>query len=144
MPVTTVSWRQTLAAVIATVLALGVLVLVARSDGLPAVEAASSRATRWFVHQPTGRVVLVDGYGGRALASLEAAPPGNRLLVAESGNQVYALDDTTAVKPSFTPDLTGDYLLRLVVTDSRGAKSDPDEVLVSTYNTAPVADAGED
>ena len=67
-----------------------------RSDGLPAVDAASARATGWFVHQPTGRVVLVDGYGGRALASLDTGFPGEQLSVAEGGLGAYLLNDTTA------------------------------------------------
>ena len=48
------------------------------------------------MHQPTGRVVLVDGYGGRALASLEAGSPGEQLSVAEGGPGAFVLNDTTA------------------------------------------------
>jgi hypothetical protein len=40
--------------------------------------------------------------------------------------------------------MLGDYIIELVVTDSLGAQSAADEVLISTYNTAPVADAGSD
>ncbi len=77
MTLSTVTWRQAVAAIAATVLTLFAVIVVVRSDGLPAVDAASARATGWFVHQPTGRVVLVDGYGGRALASLEAGLRAN-------------------------------------------------------------------
>jgi len=42
------------------------------------------------------------------------------------------------------PDMLGDYTIELVVTDSQGAQSEPDSVLISTYNTPPVADAGTD
>ncbi len=76
----TVTWRQAVAAVVAVGLALAGLVIVLRSDGLPAVNAASSRATRWVVHEPTGRVVLVDGFGGRALASLELDAVGDGVV----------------------------------------------------------------
>ena len=79
----TVTWRQAVAAIVATVLGLVALVIVVSSDGLPAVDATSSRAVRWFVHQPTGRVVLADGFGGRALASLEVETTGGELTVAE-------------------------------------------------------------
>jgi hypothetical protein len=92
----TVTWRQTVAAVAATVLALFAVIVVVRADGLPAVDAASGRATNWFVHQPTGRVVLVDGYGGRALASLDTGVPGERLRVAEGGPGAFLLNDATA------------------------------------------------
>jgi hypothetical protein len=78
------------------VFCLVALVVVLRSDGLPAVDAASSRATRWFVHQPSGRVVLADGYGGRALASLLVGSPGDELSVAEGPNGAFVLSDETA------------------------------------------------
>ena len=102
----TVTWRQAIASVVAVGLALTGLVLVLRSDGLPAVNAASSRATRWVVHEPSGRVVLVDGFGGRALASLNLDAPGDQLFVAEGPGQTYVLDDTTAeVRTIDTADL---------------------------------------
>lgn len=92
----TVSWRKTISAIALTVTAILAITVVVRSDGLPAVDAASARATRWFVHQPTGRVVLVDGYGGRALAGLDAGVPGDRISVAEGGAGAYILNDTSA------------------------------------------------
>ena len=76
MTLSTVSWRQAVAAVVATVVVLFTITIVVRSDGIPAVDAAAGRATGWFVHQPTGRVVLVDGYDGRAIASLESDARG--------------------------------------------------------------------
>ena len=90
------TWRQAVAAIAATLLGLLAVVIVAQSDGLPAVDAASSRATHWFVHQPTGRVVLVDGYGGRALASLDVGARGEQIVVAEGGPGAYVVNDTTA------------------------------------------------
>jgi len=92
----TVTWRQAVAAAAATLLTLFAVIVVVRSDGLPAVDAASARATAWFVHQRTGRVVLVDGYGGRALASLDAGTQGEQLSVAEGGPGAFVLNDTTA------------------------------------------------
>ena len=96
MTLSTVTLRQAVAAIAATLLTLFAVIVVVRSDGLPAVDAASARATAWFVHQPTGRVVLVDGYGGRALASLDAATPGEQLSVAEGRPGAFVLNDTTA------------------------------------------------
>ncbi len=92
----TVTWRQTTATLLAAVLSLGALVMVFRSDGLAAVDATAARATRWFVHQPSGRVVLADGYGGRALASLDVGAERNQLRVVEGGPGAYVVNDSTA------------------------------------------------
>jgi len=89
-----VPWRRVLALVGVVALVIGVLSFVFRADGIPAVDASSSQATRWFVHQPTNRVVLVDGFGGRALASLDAGGGGDRLFTAEGPTQAFLLDDT--------------------------------------------------
>ena len=93
---TTVTWRHATAAIAAVVTALFAVFVVVRADGLPAVDAASGRATSWFVHQSTGRVVLVDGYGGRALASLDTGAEGRQLAVAEGGPGAFVLNDATA------------------------------------------------
>lgn len=92
----TVTWRRAVAALLATMLGLGAFAVVFRSDGLPAVDAAVARATRWFVHQETGRVVLADGYGGRALASLDVGTDGRDLRVIEGGPGAYVVNDATA------------------------------------------------
>ncbi len=96
MTLSTVSWRQAVAAVVATVVVLFTITVVVRSDGIPAVDAAAGRATGWFVHQPTGRVVLVDGYDGRALASLESDARGADLTVSDGGSGAFLLNDATA------------------------------------------------
>ncbi len=96
MTLSTVSWRRAAAAIAATVLTLFAVIVVVRADGLPAVDAASARATGWFVHQPTGRLVLIDGYGGRALASVDSGSRGEQLSVAEGRSGAYVLDDATA------------------------------------------------
>ncbi len=108
IPVTasTVTWRQTVAAAVAVVVALVGVVVLFSSDGLPAVNAAASGATRWFVHRPTGTIVLVDGYGGRAVARVDAKGSGEEISVAEGGALAYLVNDTTAeVKPIETADL---------------------------------------
>jgi alpha-tubulin suppressor-like RCC1 family protein len=63
-----------------------------------------------------------------------STPPGSTAVLA----------DPSALNPTFTADVTGDYTIQLTVTDSLGLSSPPDEVLVSTSNTPPVADAGSD
>lgn len=96
MTLSTVTWRQAAAAIAATVVTLLAVMVVVRSDGLAAVDATSARSTAWFVHQPTGRVVLVDGYRGRALGSIDTGVRGEQLSVAEGASGAFVLNDTTA------------------------------------------------
>jgi len=65
-------------------------------------------------------------------------------VVAKPGGSSAVLSDPTSATPAFVADLPGDYLVELVVTDSLGLRSLPDQVLVSTSNAPPVADAGDD
>jgi hypothetical protein len=65
-------------------------------------------------------------------------------ITSKPGGSTAVLSDSGAVNPSFMADLFGDYMIELVVTDSEGAVSESDSVVISTWNTAPVADAGED
>jgi hypothetical protein len=53
------------------------------------------------------------------------------------------LSDATSVRPVFTPDREGDYVVQLVVNDGI-VDSAADTVLISTQNSAPVARAGAD
>jgi hypothetical protein len=54
------------------------------------------------------------------------------------------LSGANTVNPSFTPDVLGDYVVQLVVTNSQGIHSAPATVTISTTNSAPVANAGPD
>lgn len=54
------------------------------------------------------------------------------------------LVDASGPTPSFIADVHGDYVISLVVTDSFGLASQPDELIVSLNNVAPVANAGPD
>ncbi|HWR97770.1 MAG TPA: PKD domain-containing protein, partial [Candidatus Methanoperedens sp.] len=65
-------------------------------------------------------------------------------LLAGPAGSGAALSDPTAPAAAFVADLPGDYVVELIVTDSLGLRSLPDQVLVSTSNTPPVADAGGD
>jgi len=53
-----------------------------------------------------------------------------------------ALSTSSAVNPTFTADKTGDYLIKLTVTDSASSKSTSAAVLVSTALAPPLANAG--
>ena len=63
-------------------------------------------------------------------------------ITSEPAGSSAILNNPNLVNPSFTPDVPGDYYIQLIVTDALGLPSSPDEVIVSTTNTAPVADAG--
>ena len=65
-------------------------------------------------------------------------------IIEQPEGSTAELSDPTAVGPSFTVDLFGDYRVRLVVTDPEGLASEPDEVLVSSFNAPPIAQAGDD
>lgn len=65
-------------------------------------------------------------------------------LISSPPNSSAVVQNETSASPSLTPDLWGDYMLELKVTDQKGHVSEPDTVIISTVNTPPVADAGED
>jgi len=65
-------------------------------------------------------------------------------IVEKPDGSAADLSDPTSVSPCFTVDEIGDYRVCLVVTDAEGLASAPDEVLVSTFNAPPVAEAGDD
>jgi parallel beta-helix repeat protein len=65
-------------------------------------------------------------------------------IISTPAGSAASLSDSTVVNPSFTADMPGDYTIELVVTDNWGAPSSPDLCVISTFNTAPIADAGAD
>jgi len=67
-------------------------------------------------------------------------PEGSAAILSESVNA----DDSSESQAFIEVDVNGDYVIQLVVTDSLGLASEPAFVVVSTHNSAPVADAGED
>lgn len=90
-----------------------------------------------------GTLVTLDGSGS-------ADPDGNVPLsyawsiTGKPAGSTATLTNPTSVFPTFTPDLLGDYTVELVVTDSLGLASQPNQVVVSTFNSAPIANAGPD
>ena len=65
-------------------------------------------------------------------------------ITSQPQNSTAQLDDSTDVMPSFVADLPGDFVIQLIVTDDKGAPSEPVTVMVSTRNRRPVANAGPD
>lgn len=90
---------------------------------------------------PTGTLVTLDGTGS---SDADGDPLQHRWTVLSRPNgSNAALSNTSVPRPTFSVDRGGDYRFQLVVNDGR-TDSTPDEVLVSTINSAPVAEAGPD
>ncbi len=92
------------------------------------------------VHQ--GSLVTLDGSGSHD-------PDGDPItffweITSDPSGSTAALSDPFEIGPSFVANMSGDYVIELIVTDSKNAESEPDSVIVSTTNAAPVADAGDD
>jgi len=64
-------------------------------------------------------------------------------LLTRPAGSTAALTGAATPRPTFTADRNGNYTFRLVVNDGQ-VDSTADEVLVSTINSAPVANAGPD
>jgi hypothetical protein len=64
-------------------------------------------------------------------------------LLSKPAGSAAVLANPTSVTPSFTVDLAGDYVVRLIVNDGT-ENSAPDTATFSTNNVAPVAKAGPD
>jgi hypothetical protein len=116
----------------------GTLFAIAQPNCAPVADAGPDPAA-----VRPGEVTILDGSGsydpdgdglGAFIWSVVSAPAGSAAVPS----------DPAAILPSMTPDYLGEYVLELVVTDVLGLASAPDTVIVSTYNTRPVADAGLD
>jgi hypothetical protein len=111
-------------------------VLISTSNSAPTAEAGSPQT----VH--VGIPVSLDG-------SVSSDPDGDKIDYAwsivsiPSGSNANLSGDAT-YNPSITPDVPGNYVIRLVVIDKLGSPSAPDEVTISTLNSKPVAEAGSD
>ncbi|MBN2373259.1 hypothetical protein JXL19_05700, partial [bacterium] len=88
-----------------------------------------------------GDTVTLDGSGSFDV-------DGNPLtyswsFISVPSGSVASMSDPTVMNPSFDLDLSGDYVIQLVVNDGF-VNSAPDTVKISTQNSKPVADAGPD
>jgi hypothetical protein len=111
------------------------LVLVSTSNSMPVADAGPDQALA-----NEGITVQLDG-------SQSFDPDGDPITYAWSITSKppfssAALNDPTAVNPTFVADSLGTYVIELIVTDNQGLDSFPDEVMVSSENVKPVADAG--
>lgn len=91
-----VPWRRAWVVLAVVAVAVSGVVVAVRADGFAAVDATVPRATRWFLHEPTGRAVLVDGFVGRSLARIEVAEEGEVLQVVQSASGAAIVDRSAA------------------------------------------------
>lgn len=119
-----VPWRRVLAALAVVSVALGATFVIIRSDGFSAIDATVPRATRWFVHQASGNVILADGFTGRALARLEAPEGVTQPEVAQGAGGASVIDRNDA-----TTRLLDQAALRLGSPQSVGITGRPGAVI---------------
>jgi hypothetical protein len=111
------------------------IVVVSTSNSMPVADAGPDQALA-----NEGITVELDG-------SQSFDPDGDPITYAwiittKPPLSSAALTDPTAANPTFVADLLGTYVIDLFVTDDLGLESFPDEVVVSSENVKPVADAG--
>lgn len=90
----------------------------------------------------TGTVVNLDGS-----FSHDVETPSESLLYSWSFSSkptgsMAMLSGSDTVTPAFTPDMPGDYVASLIVTDNGGLSSESDEVTISSLNSPPNAIPG--
>ena len=104
----------------------------------PTAEAGANQS----IH--AGQTVQLDGNG-----SSDDTTPTQNLEYTWSFTSVPSGSTATlsaphAIEPTFVADLSGTYVVSLVVTDASGLSSNPDEVTISSLNAPPNAEAGPD
>ncbi len=104
----------------------------------PSADAGTDQAVR------AGDTVFLDGS-----ASFDDNTPSEALTYAWSFLSMPAgsgaiLTGADTATPTFVADVTGSYVIELVVIDEGGLLSSPDEVVVSSDNLAPISNAGID
>jgi hypothetical protein len=96
--------------------------------------------------QPThaGQTVVLDGSTSSDDNTATENLGFTWTLLNKPDGSAAALTNADSMSPSFVADLPGEYVASLIVTDAEGQSSDPDTVVVSSLNAAPVAEAGVD
>ena len=82
----------------------------------------------------TGTTVTLDGTG----SSDTDGSVASYLWTVVSSPEEVVLSSTTVSQPTFTPETPGSHVFSLVVTDDKGAQSDPDEVEITVTEPADV------
>lgn len=108
-------------------------VTISTDNAAPAANAGPDQSV------PLGSTVLLNG-------SASSDPEGAALtyawsLVSRPNGSTAVLANATSASPSFVADRPGNYIAQLIVNDGTLASA-PDQVVVSTLNSRPVADAG--
>jgi len=89
-----------------------------------------------------GVATTIDGTGSISQSGLQLTYAWS--LTQQPQGSTAALSDADSPRPSLVPDIAGDYLAELIVTDSEGNSSTAQIVLLTTNNVPPVANAGVD
>jgi hypothetical protein len=108
-------------------------VTISTENSAPVADAGAAQTPH------AGETVTLDGSGSQDadgdpltfVWSFVSVPTGS----------AATLSDPTAVNPTFVADVLGDYVIQLIVNDSK-LDSPADTVSISTGNSAPVAEAG--
>jgi len=111
------------------------IVVVSTSNSMPVADAGPDQA---LADEDT--TIVLDG-------SRSFDPDGGTItyawrIVEKPPWSSAVLTDPTAVNPTFVADLLGTYVVELIVTDDHGLDSYADEVVITSENVKPVADAG--
>ncbi|WP_342348104.1 PKD domain-containing protein [uncultured Nitrospira sp.] len=111
------------------------MVLINTQNSKPVAHAGQDQTV------PVGSTVNLNGSGSHDV-------DGNSLtfqwsLIAKPTGSTATLSHSTSIQPTFGADLVGLYVAQLIVNDGM-ENSDPITVIITTGNTPPVADAGQD
>lgn len=112
-----------------------VLIQAEQDNSAPVADAGTDQS----VH--VGELVTLDGSQS---SDVDGDPLSFQWVFTDQPAQSMAtLSYVSAVSPSFEVDQLGDYALALIVNDGQ-LDSNPDNVVISTENTVPIASAGPD
>ena len=111
------------------------MVLINTQNSKPVAHAGQDQTV------PVGSTVNLNGSGSHDV-------DGNSLtfqwsLIAKPTGSTASLSNSTSIQPTFGADLVGLYVAQLIVNDGMD-NSDPITVTITTGNTPPMADAGQD